>query len=130
MQGQEISTRYTGLASTHSLSSGTSPLEKGWIFFRSGIAQGEGYRAGMGILIALWLVACTFGCTPVDKRVASLHFQVGGWVLIVVYAYGSNSRSEYPPILESLQGVLESTCVGESIVLLVDFNGYDRDNKS
>ena len=68
-----------GLTSTHSKGSGTSLLERGWTLFHSGVATGE--RLG----------ACMLGFTPVDERVASLCLRVGGWILTVVCAYGTNS---------------------------------------
>ena len=84
-----------GLTSTHSLGPGTSPLERGWILFHSGVARGERRRAGVGILIAPRLCACTLGFTPVDVRVASLRLWVGERVLTVVCAYAPKSSSEY-----------------------------------
>ncbi|XP_055010777.1 hatching enzyme 1.2-like [Boleophthalmus pectinirostris] len=41
-----------GLISTHSLGSGTQPLERGWTLHFSGVACGERRRAGVGLLIA------------------------------------------------------------------------------
>ena len=65
-----------GLTSTHSVGSGTSPLERGWTLFFSGVAGGERRRAGVAVLVSPRLEACTLGFTPVDERVASLAF---GW---------------------------------------------------
>ena len=64
------------LTSTHGLGSGTSPLERGWTLFHSGVAHGERRRASVGILIAPRLCACTLGFTSVDERVASLRLRV------------------------------------------------------
>ena len=41
-----------GLTSTHSLGSGTQLLERGWTLHYSGVAQGERWRAGVGVLVA------------------------------------------------------------------------------
>ena len=58
------------------------------------------------------------------KRIASLHFQVGERVLTVICAYAPKSGSEYPPLLKSLEKVLESAPTGDSIILLGDFNAH------
>ena len=60
--------------------------------------------------------------TPVDERVASLRLRVGGRIRTVVCAYGPNSSSQYPPFLDSLEGVLESAHSRDSLFLLGDFN--------
>ncbi|KAK3545223.1 hypothetical protein QTP70_002063 [Hemibagrus guttatus] len=84
-----------GLASTHSLGSGTQLLERGWTLFFSGVPHGERRRAGAG-----------------DR------------CLTVVSAYGPNGSMDYPTFLEILRGVLEGAPTGDSIVLLGDFNAH------
>ncbi|KAK3556337.1 hypothetical protein QTP70_007103 [Hemibagrus guttatus] len=119
-----------GLASTHSLGSGTQLLERGWTLFFSGVPHGERRRAGVGFLIAPQLSRQVLEFSLVNERVVSLRLQAGGWCLTVVSAYGPNGSVEYPTFLETLRGVLEGALTGDSIVLLGDFNthvGNDSD---
>ncbi|KAK3565811.1 hypothetical protein QTP86_015565 [Hemibagrus guttatus] len=113
-----------GLASTHSLGSGTQLLERGWTLFFSGVPHGERRRAGVGLLIAPQLSRHVLEFSPVNKRVVSLRLRAGDRCLTVVSAYGSNGSVEYPTFLETLRGVLEGAPTGDSIVLLGDFNAH------
>ncbi|KAK3510810.1 hypothetical protein QTP70_022733 [Hemibagrus guttatus] len=113
-----------GLASTHSLGSGTQLLERGWTLFFSGVPHGERHRAGVGLLIAPQLSHHVLEFSSVNERVVSLRLRAGDRCLTVVSAYGLNGSVEYPTILETLRGVLESAPTGDSIVLLGDFNAH------
>ncbi|KAK3538840.1 hypothetical protein QTP86_015967 [Hemibagrus guttatus] len=113
-----------GLASTHSLGSGTQLLERGWTLFFSGVPHGERRRAGVGLLIAPQLSRHVLEFTPVNERVVFLRLQAGDRCLTVVSAYGPNGSVEYPTFLETLRGVLEGAPTGDSIVLLGDFNAH------
>ncbi|KAK3526236.1 hypothetical protein QTP70_018714 [Hemibagrus guttatus] len=113
-----------GLASTHSLGSGTQLLERGWTLFFSGVPHGERRRAGVGLLIAPQLSRHVLEFSPVNERVVSLRLRVGDRCLTVVSAYGPNGSVEYPTFLETLRGVLEGAPTGDSIVLLGDFNAH------
>ncbi|KAK3569395.1 hypothetical protein QTP86_027811 [Hemibagrus guttatus] len=119
-----------GLASTHSLGSGTQLLERGWTLFFSGVPHGERRWAGVGLLIAPQLSRHVLEFSPVNERVVPLHLRAGDRCLTIVSAYGSNGSVEYPTFLETLRGVLEGAPTGDSIVLLGDFNthvGNDSD---
>uniref|UniRef100_A0A8C6KC76 Nuclear factor kappa B subunit 1 n=1 Tax=Nothobranchius furzeri TaxID=105023 RepID=A0A8C6KC76_NOTFU len=65
----------------HGSGSGNSFRERGWTLYHSGVAPTKRRRAGVGILVAPYLGACTLGFTPVNERVVSLHLHVGGRVL-------------------------------------------------
>ncbi|KAK3543988.1 hypothetical protein QTP70_032751, partial [Hemibagrus guttatus] len=85
-----------GLASTHSLGSGTQLLERGWTLFFSGVPHGERRRAGVGLLIAPQLSRHVLEFSPCGV----------------------------PNLLETLRGVLEGAPTGDSILLLGDFNSH------
>ncbi|TWW62301.1 hypothetical protein D4764_04G0009480 [Takifugu flavidus] len=57
-----------GLTSTHSKGSETSLLERGWILYHSGVANGARRWAGVAILVAPRLSACILEFTPVNER--------------------------------------------------------------
>ena len=67
-----------GLTSTHSTSSGTKLLERGWTLYFSGVAQGVRCQAGVGILTSPRLSAAVLVFSPVNERVASMRLQVAG----------------------------------------------------
>ncbi|KAK3508031.1 hypothetical protein QTP70_010636 [Hemibagrus guttatus] len=113
-----------GLASTHSLGSGTQLLERGWTLFFSGVPHGERRRAGVGLLIAPQLSRHVLEFSLVNERVVSLRLRAGDRCLTVVSAYGPNGSVEYPTFLETLRGVLEGAPTGDYIVLLGDFNTH------
>ena len=96
-----------GLTSMHSLGSGTTPLERGWTLYHSGVARGDRRWVGVGLLIAPQLSRHVLEFTPVNERVASLRLRVGDRSLTVICAYGPNGSVEYPVFLESLGGGLE-----------------------
>ncbi|KAK2823344.1 hypothetical protein Q7C36_019944 [Tachysurus vachellii] len=83
-----------GLASMHGLGSGTQLLERGWALYYSGVARGERRQAGVGLLIAPQLNSHVLEFTPVNKRVVSLHLQVGERSLTVICDYGPNGSVE------------------------------------
>ena len=114
-----------GLASTHSVGSGTKLLDRGWALSFSGVAQGVRCQAGVAFLISPRLSAGTLEFTPVNERVASLRLRaVGGRTLTVVCAYAPNSCAEYPALLQTLDVVLSGAPAGDSIVLVGDFNAH------
>ncbi|XP_061767027.1 uncharacterized protein LOC133559349 [Nerophis ophidion] len=119
-----------GFTSTHSKGSGTSSLERGWTLFHSGVAGSERRRAGVSILVAPQLKACTLEFNPVAAMwlvpvMAVILEPAGGHLavrdavkllkeaLTVVCAYAPNGSSEYPPFLDSLEGVLKSAPSGD-----------------
>ncbi|KAK3528571.1 hypothetical protein QTP70_003745 [Hemibagrus guttatus] len=118
-----------GLASTHSLGSGTQLLKRGWTLLYSGVPHGQRRRAEVGLLIAPQLSLHVLEFSPVNERAVSLRFRAGDRCLTVVLAYGPNGSVEYPTFLVTLRGVLEGAPTGDSIVLLGDFNAHvDNDS--
>ncbi|KAK3528665.1 hypothetical protein QTP70_007204 [Hemibagrus guttatus] len=65
-----------GLASTHSLGSGTQLLERGWTLFFSGVPHGERRQAGVGLLITSKSEAMVL-----NRKKVACTLQVGGEVL-------------------------------------------------
>ncbi|KAK3535602.1 hypothetical protein QTP70_017140 [Hemibagrus guttatus] len=113
-----------GLASTHSLGSGTQLLERDWTLFSSGVPHGERRRAGLGLLIVPQLSRHVLEFSPVNERVVSLRLRAGDRCLTVVSVYGPNGSVDYRTFLETLRWVLEGAPTGDSIVLLGDFNAH------
>lgn len=81
----------------------------------AGVAPGERWRAGEGLLPGPQLSSSMLGFT-----VGSLHLQFEESILNVC-SYVLNSRLELPPCLESLGKILLGLSSGDSITLLVDF---------
>lgn len=75
---------------------------------------------GVGIHTRPLLNALLLEFSSVNKRVASLWFQVVGEKVLAACAYPPNSSSVYPTFPELLDGVLEVHIV-DSLVLLGDF---------
>ncbi|KAK3575180.1 hypothetical protein QTP86_020916, partial [Hemibagrus guttatus] len=79
-----------GLASTHSLGSGTQLLERGWTLFFSGVLHGERRRAGVGLLIgnieSEWTM---FSTSIVDAAIRSCGRKVSG------ASRGGNPRTQW-----------------------------------
>ncbi|KAK3514284.1 hypothetical protein QTP70_012901 [Hemibagrus guttatus] len=71
-----------GLASTHSLGSGTQLLERGWTLFFSGVPHGERRRAGMDLLIAPQLSHHVLEFSPVNERNSPPDLNPGGVLLL------------------------------------------------
>lgn len=70
-----------GLTSIHSTGSGNNLLKRGWTPSHSGVALGERWSAGVGLLIAPHFGDCAPEFPPVNERVASLILLVREWAL-------------------------------------------------
>ena len=64
----------------------------GWTLFHSGVARGERWRAGMGLLIAPQLSHPVLEFSAVNDRVVSLRPRIGKRSLTVVLAYKQQCR--------------------------------------
>lgn len=85
---------------------------------------------GVRILTNPWLHALVLAFSLLNKRAVSIHlYAAGGKVLTVVCAYAPNIRSDCPVLLEFLNGVLEGVPLGESLVLLGNFNTNVDNNR-
>lgn len=82
-----------GLTLPQGMGSGTNLVDRGWIFFSSGVAAGEWHWAGVGLLVAQQL-ALTLKFTSVNERAVSLHLRVRESSLTVICAYALNNSEE------------------------------------
>ncbi|KAI3376312.1 hypothetical protein L3Q82_016421 [Scortum barcoo] len=88
-----------GLTSTHSLGSGTQLLERGWTLHYSGVAQGERWRAGVGLLYSSPAQPPRVGVHPVNERVASLRLRVGIGLLLCCLCLRAEQQYRVPGLL-------------------------------
>ncbi|KAI3353340.1 hypothetical protein L3Q82_019871, partial [Scortum barcoo] len=112
-----------GLASTHSLGSGTQLLERGWTLHYSGVAQGERRRAGVGLLIAPQLSRHVLEFTPVNERVASLRLRVGDGIVHVAWhqdTLGRRSMIDFVVVSSDLRPYVLDTRVKRGAELSTD----------